>query len=792
MTEDPFVPPAAAFARPAGHVLPQARAKLAHLIQPLASTGVPLGGIGTGGIMRGSDGRFSRWTIKAGGLRQFSLPANGFIQWVKPAGGAGRAVALQPAPETAELSAFAFEAARPAWHGLFPKAWHRHAPLGGVIAECLSFSPVCPGAPAEAALPLAVFRWRLTNFGKATAETSLCFTFANMNGWFGDFDEGRPSRPAAGAFNRDLAPDRGAGVILDRRRAGAELAEGSGEWAIAVEGGEGAVCARTLCFDGSGDGGDFWDALLRQGDAPDLGAAWVVESGFRETAPALPAAAVSGRVVLAPGEARELTFTLIWDLPAIGFGQGRRWYRAYTDAWGREGRAAAALTAHAQANADVWCRRIGAWHDAEMAVLGPEPHRAGAVINEAFFLVDGLTVWTSAHDAPDGRARFGLIECPEYALYDTLDLWVYAAEAVARFLPEAAAEVAAEFARQLLARDPERRRHRWDGTLFEINAEGACPHDLGGPLADPFVTPNDYTYRDSTRWKDLNADLVICLWREGQAMGPAWRVAQFDAVRSAMAHLERFDRDGDGLIENDGSPDQTFDNIPMRGPSSYCGGLWIAALLAAARMAGEAGATELARDWADRARGAAAVFDRLLYNGRFYRVDTDGPLSEACFIEQLFGPFLARRLGLGDIVPPDRARSALRAVYEANFLRAGRGEGAVTLADLPRDAARALPHQDDTSFQTAEIQPGFNYSFAAQLECWDLHDEADRLRRVAAPRALRDPQPRLPDPSRLRPRREHLPGDPEHATARRLVDAAARAVGALSLCRLEIRYFCII
>ena len=213
-------------------------------------------------------------------------------------------------------------------------------------------------------------------------------------------------------------------------------------------------------------------------------------------------------------------------------------------------------------------------------------------------------------------------------------------------------------------------------------------------------------------------------------MDAGWRSQRFPAVRAAIDHLQQFDRDGDGLIENEGIPDQTFDNIPMKGPSSYCGGLWIAALLAAAELAGEVGETGLAEEWKKQAGRAGTAYNERLFNGRWFRVDTDGPFSEACFIEQLFGPFLARRLGLGDIVPRSSAESALKTVYERNFLDAGGGEGAVSLTGIPDEAMSLLPHQEDRSFQTSEIQPGFNFSFAAQLESWNLASEADALRRA--------------------------------------------------------------
>ena len=727
MPDSYAIPKYAAFRR-RGHSLAASRAKLEQLIPPLCATGVPLGGIGTGGITRGSNGQFSRWTVKAGSMREFAMPANGFVLRVQRGNRLPSARALQPRPEPEELESFAFEVVAPEWGGLFPFAWHRHEPLDDVVAECLSYSPVIPGDLASSALPLALFRWRITNRGRDIADASIAFHFANLNGWFAGFGEGRPGRVAAGCFNRSMNSSSAAGVILDRRRVSEVPPEGTGEWAFAVAA-EGARLAETICFDGTGDGSEFWEPFLQTGDAPDLGGGWVSESGFRETPPAHPAAAASCRLSLEPGEAKEVKAVLVWDLPVIEFGQGRKWYRRYTDDWGRDGRNARSLAEFAFQSAGGWEERIAEWHRETAAALGEATHRAGMAINESYFLVDGLSVLTSRR-FPGARPRFGIIECPEYALYNSLDLWVYAAEGVSRFFPELAASVAEDYANQLPTVDCEMRRHRWDGSLFPLNSAGTAPHDLGGPGEDPFMVANSYTYRNSAVWKDLNCYLVLCIWREGRSMGSRWRRDRFPVVRAAIDRLQEYDRDGDGLIENDGIPDQTFDNIPMTGPSSYCGGLWIAALLAAAALAREAGESAHADHWTGQARCASDAFCGLLFNGSWFRVDTQGELSEACFVEQLLGPFLARRLGLGDIVPESVARRALGSIFENNFLDAGGREGAVSMSRIPPSAATSLPHQDDTSFQTSEIQPGFNFSLAAQLESWGLRAEAEQLRRA--------------------------------------------------------------
>lgn len=49
-------------------------------------------------------------------------------------------------------------------------------------------------------------------------------------------------------------------------------------------------------------------------------------------------------------------------------------------------------------------------------------------------------------------------------------------------------------------------------------------------------------------------------------------------LRAVMATALTWDQDKDGMIENSGKPDQTFDSWVMVGPSAYCGGLWLAAL----------------------------------------------------------------------------------------------------------------------------------------------------------------------------------------------------------------------
>ncbi|WLT36960.1 GH116 family glycosyl hydrolase [Synechocystis sp. B12] len=66
-------------------------------------------------------------------------------------------------------------------------------------------------------------------------------------------------------------------------------------------------------------------------------------------------------------------------------------------------------------------------------------------------------------------------------------------------------------------------------------------------------------------------------------MGNFWGNVESSIV-AALDYLKGFDLDNDGIPENSGAPDQTFDDWRLQGISAYCGGLWIAALEAALVM----------------------------------------------------------------------------------------------------------------------------------------------------------------------------------------------------------------
>ncbi len=705
--------------------------------------GVPLGGIGTGAISRGPNGGLTRWTLQAGRVVHASSPADGFALWQRPEGGPSTARALRP--EGRGLPGWRFDpAGRHA--ALFPSAWHAYRE-GGLSLTIEQLSPVVPALMAEADLPLGLFRAHLRNAGPVPLDAGVMLSLANLVGRFTGAEI--PPGGVAGQRSRAVEDDGLAGVLMTRDRAGPPDM-GEGEVLIAARRAGGVEVTLCPAFDPLREGAALWRGFAEEGRVAPQGGDWVAGGGFSEFPAPGPVGAIAARVALAPGEARTLDLALVWDLPVIRFGQGRRWLRHHAARWGAEGRAARAIAAHALPRAGAWSEAIDRFHDAATARLDLPPEAAHLAINELYMLTDGLAVWT----APEGPRpeRFGLIECPDYPLYATLDLWSYAAAAVSDLFAPLARLVLDAYAEEVPRDDPEPRLHLKSSARMPRQRAGMAPHDLGAPDADPFARANDYAYQDSTRWKDFNAMLAVTAWREARSGAPATAARWWPAVSEAMEALALFDRDGDGMIENDGVPDQTFDNVPMTGISAYCGGLWLTALRATAALAGRVGEPRAAARWRAMSATAEPAFERALWTGTHFRLDSAGRFSDAILAEQMHGPATARMLGLGDTVDPAKARTALATVFRRCFLEAGGGRGAVAIVSAAHSSALYAPEGEE-GLQWDEVLVGFNYSLAAQLRAFGLEAECRALmtalaRELGPERGLHFRTPAAIDPAR--------------------------------------------
>jgi non-lysosomal glucosylceramidase len=128
--------------------------------------------------------------------------------------------------------------------------------------------------------------------------------------------------------------------------------------------------------------------------------------------------------------------------------------------------------------------------------------------------------------------------------------------------------------------------------------------------------------------------------------------------------LHEWDTDMDGMIENSGTCDQTYDAWKMFGVrcvcahtsrtpvgvfSAYCGSLWLGALQACVRMAEHMGEPTQVQHYAQLLSSARHVFTEKLWTGDYYKFDERRTKrNDTIMADQLCGVWYAGACCLSD------------------------------------------------------------------------------------------------------------------------------------------------
>jgi non-lysosomal glucosylceramidase len=234
------------------------------------------------------------------------------------------------------------------------------------------------------------------------------------------------------------------------------------------------------------------------------------------------------------------------------------------------------------------------------------------------------------------------------------------------------------------------------------------------------VNPNQYNYQDVSNWRDLNSKYVLMIWRDYFLTGASdddFLRSSWSAVKQAMEHLKQYDTDGDGLIENGGFPDQTYDDWIATGESAYTGSLYLAALKATARIAEKLGEQATADEYDKLEDRAANAYIKKLWTGEYFRYAVKGADNDAVMAEQLAGQWYADLTGLGDLVPKAMRKSALHKVYDLNVRRFAGGEMGAINGISP---GGALLNSND---QVEEVWTGATFAVASEMIAEGLSSE---------------------------------------------------------------------
>lgn len=119
--------------------------------------------------------------------------------------------------------------------------------------------------------------------------------------------------------------------------------------------------------------------------------------------------------------------------------------------------------------------------------------------------------------------------------------------------------------------------------------------------------------------------------------------AMYPSCRTVIEKCMEWDKDGDGLIENQKSADQTFDTWVMEGPSSYCSGLWLAALHCMSVMANLLDQPKDCIKYKTVLEKGKLSFEEKLWTGKFYKFDAS--TKNSIMADQLCGHWYLRCCG---------------------------------------------------------------------------------------------------------------------------------------------------
>ncbi|KAE9446826.1 hypothetical protein C3L33_21281, partial [Rhododendron williamsianum] len=629
------------------------------------------------------------------------------------------------------------------YHALYPRAWTVYEgepdPLLKIV--CRQISPFIPHNYKESSFPVAVFTYTLFNLGKTAADVTLLFTWAVSN-----HDIFLPTTTLIHPTDLILLVGflECLGITTIRRSGQTANGQSPITFAIAAEEANGVHVSECPCFviHGNSQGitaKSMWREVKEHGSFDHLDSA--------ETSMPSEAGTTIGAAIALLLQFHQMQFV---QLRFHWRGTVQIFYLFFNQALyqilGTHGDAAANIAHDAILGTVFWPFYVLAskqsllFNDQFVSTfkflifcLFPLKHRANtweshieawqkpiledkrlpewypvALFNELYYLNSGGTVWTDGlppvHTLASIIGRKFSLDMNSSEVNNAMSHQNDTATDILWRMTSTLEEINNPHPKRLcssvMMHDPKRMSLLHNGKWVPRKVLGAVPHDIG--LNDPWFEVNAYNLYNTDRWKDLNPKFVLQVYR--------------DVVATGDKNLRKLD--GDGMIENDGFPDQTYDTWSVSGVSAYCGGLWVAALQAASAMAHEVG-DKGAEDYFWFKFQKAKIVYQKLWNGSYFNYDSSGGSSSSSIqADQLAGQWYARACGLSPIVDEDQAK---RALEKSREIWSG-----VTYA-----VAASMIHEDmvELGFQTAGgvheaawSEEGLGYSFQTP-EGWNADDQ---------------------------------------------------------------------
>ena len=628
---------------------------LIHRKDSPARNGMPLGSVDTGCIDLETDGTlgycttFNSHVPRRGPL---NLPFLGLCLHNKGQAGESWVLstrALQPDPVPGPFTtAFRPKRAHPAeeihYWGHYPIVDLEYGLDCPLSVGMRAWAPFIPGDVALSNTPGTVFEVRLRNISEAPQAGMVAFSFpgpsAEESAGHSSFRHINVSGPFRGVVvTNDLNQEYALGIVSEdvELRLGGDLGCDGGAWS--------RLDPESRNISGAGP-----STLLGLPPALDQ-----------------PGASAAVHFSLQPGEEKSVRLVLAWYSPTWqGGGQpmsgGHTYYHKYAERYKNAYDVAAFLAAnHAQLLA-----RIVAWQQVVYAETAlPIWLRESLVNNLHLITEDGF--WGQARPPIGEWCRkedglFGMNECPRGCpQIECIPCSFYGNIPLVYFFPELALS-----------------------TLRAYKAyqypDGAAPWIFGGitgatltPPCELAMPSKGYAHKPQTTLDGpCYVDMVARLW---QRTGDRGLLHEFyDSVKRNTIFTMNLRPEagpaGGVSIPTGNQAQDWMESCDLFGIVPHIGGVHLANLRMAERMAREVGDEAFAQQCAEWFRQGSQVLEEKTWTGKgylLYREEETGKQSDVIMGCQLDGEWMAKFHGLEGAFPPDRVQTTLATLKETNF-----------------------------------------------------------------------------------------------------------------------------
>ncbi|RLF14837.1 MAG: hypothetical protein DRJ66_05340 [Thermoprotei archaeon] len=694
---------------------------------------MPLGGIGTGTISICGDGSLRQWEVLNIPCHTAYVPYSFFAIWIKGVG----AKLLQSKPFMDEFNPgvltndhYVPEELRRLVERLptvDKTKFIGEYPIATVIYEdkeipvkitLRAFSPLIPLNSRDSALPVIFFIFTVRNETQEHYEVSIMASLQNFVGWDGISEiRGVRFRLYGGNYNV-LRKRKDLTAIVMRNSLIESKSPRWGEIALALVGeGEHTWFLQWNNLD------ELWNEFSREGKLPN-------DKVSKESQPGTTwCSSIACRFTIKPNEERRITFIYAWFFP----NRYVNWEQEYSpikddkslfwigNMYAKWFKGVEDILNYVYENLDRLINETMLFHDTFYDSTLPYAllDRVTANISiirspTCFWAEDGRFYgFEGCHGVSTGGKYGGC--CP----LNCTHVWNYE-QTLSRLFPDL------------------ERTMREVELFYQQHPNGYIPHRVVLPLylPRPWDRPIGGPKKPAI---DGMLGTILKTYREYLwGAGRKWLKRLWPRLKLLMNYiLKNYMVDENGVMW--GEQPNTFD-ISVYGANTFIGSLYLASLLAMAKMAREVGDEEYANRIIELFKKASKAYDRLCWNGEYYiQVCKNRSLRyqwyEGCLTEQLVGQWWAHILGLGYVLPRNHVRRALMSIMKYNWRE--------NFRNFPYEKRRIFAHEEhpgllnctwpkggrpkDPILYCDEVWTGIEYEIASLLLYEGMYDLAMKI-----------------------------------------------------------------